>query len=111
MANLKANITTQTKAGIFVRKDPGQGLLVYSPFSGLFFACHEQDSNTVVNWLNKKTVMAPSAKHQKALGPGWATDAGKAEYPLQHLLATGENAWPIPYPKRPFQTEPSCIRK
>lgn len=49
-----------TKKGVFIRRDIGFGLLVFSPFSGLFFAIAENYVNDTVNFLNNKKHNLPS---------------------------------------------------
>jgi MoaA/NifB/PqqE/SkfB family radical SAM enzyme len=86
----------KTKSGLFVRKD-ASGLLVYSPYSGLFFACHDNDSKAVFQWLQKKKIKAPSVEYEKALGAGWAIANDDSFYPTPHLLPNAKE-WSIVSP-------------
>ena len=88
----------QTKSGLFVREDKGLGLLVYSPYSGLVFACQENNRSSVLNWLDKKTQHAPSSEFEKALGSGWAIEQEDAEYHIPQIIPHNSKAWPAQYP-------------
>ncbi len=91
-----------TKSGMFVREDEGFGLLVYSPFLGLVFACPMEHAEAIVKWLGNKGRKCPSAEYEKTLGPGWTTSMKDVEYPVTHLLPNPA-AWKIlPNPKRPI---------
>jgi len=91
-----------TKSGIILRRDTNVGFLVYSPYSGLFFAVHEADEEVLLAWLDLRSSSPPSEEHLKALGPGWAISMDGADYPLQHLIPnTGVN-WTIIRPEHPI---------
>ncbi len=93
----------RTKSGLFVREDAGFGLFIYSPYLGLVFACVEEDSERVLMWLEQRCDKAPSAKYEKALGPGWLIPLKDVEYPIPPYLLPDAEAWPIlPKPNRPI---------
>ena len=102
MARLTPYKVLMTNSGLFARKDPGFGLLVFSPYSGLIFACKESDSQNVVKWIDKRTDIPPDDMYLKAIGAGWAIDMDQANYPTKHLLPSYSNIWPIPFAKRPI---------
>lgn len=102
MARLIPYKVLMTNSGLFARKDPGFGLLVFSPYSGLIFACKESDSQNVVKWIDKRTDIPPEDMYLEALGAGWAIDMDQAKYPAQHLLPSYSNIWSVPYTKRPI---------
>lgn len=79
-------MTCITKSGIFVREDPHLGLLTYSPYSGLFYACLDIDKDRLLKWLNKESATPPSKEYEKALGSGWFIDSSEAIYPVPQLL-------------------------
>lgn len=91
----------QTQAGLFVRDDEKIGLLVFSPHTGLLFACHPKDSTQVLKWLQKKSSIAPTSEYEKALGPGWAIPFENAAYPSDHLLPNSAAYDINPYPTYP----------
>jgi MoaA/NifB/PqqE/SkfB family radical SAM enzyme len=101
MARLKAYSVLQTKSGLFIRKDPGLGLLVFSPYSGLIFACKESDTIPVVNWLDKKTQNPPTHEYLKSLGIDWAISTEEAKYPKEHLLPNSDR-WSVPNAQKPI---------
>ncbi|MFC2007638.1 radical SAM protein [Chloroflexota bacterium] len=84
----------QTQSGIFIRTDPALGLIAYSPFSGLFYACAHKDEEQLLSWLNKQTSNPPSLLYKQVLGVGWAIDNKEAQYRTPHLLPEATN-WPI----------------
>ena len=86
-------MTFQTKSGIFVREEPRVGLLTFSPFSGLFYACAEKDKNQALQWLDCEILSPPSKIYEKALGAGWSIDYTDAEYPKPHLLPPSADDW------------------
>jgi len=92
----------RTKSGVFVRFDRGIGLLTYSPYTGLVFACSRRDSDHVLSWLEGNKRHAPTDEHLKALGPGWAMEFSEAEYPGRHLLPSSESQWQMVIADRPI---------
>lgn len=90
-----------TKSGLFVRHDDGVGYLVYSPFTGLFFAVQDAEGDSFLDWLNLKDIADPPIEYVKALGPGWKIPLQDAEYPEQHLLPSRAK-WKIIAPKAPI---------
>ena len=93
----------RTKSGLFVRKDAGFGLFVYSPYLGIIFACAEEDSERVIMWLDQRCDKAPSAKYEEVLGPGWSIPLKKAKYLVPPYLLPDADAWPIlPNTNRPI---------
>lgn len=102
MARLKKQKVEQTKSGLFMKIDADAGIFVYSPYSGLVFACREGDKAKLSRWFNKKTDKAPSPIYEKALGLGWAVSLKNTEYPVQHLLPDSNDDWPIIAPKEPI---------
>ena len=102
MARLKKQKVEQTKSGLFMKIDADAGIFVYSPYSGLVFACREGDKAKLSRWLNKKTEKAPSTIYEKALGFGWAISIRDVEYPAQHLLPGPNGDRPIIAPKEPI---------
>lgn len=96
------NNVSLTKSGLFVREDIGFGLLVYSPYLGLIFACLEKDSERIIMWLDKKVSQAPSVEYEKALGPGWAIPLEEVEYTIPHLLPNSDAWQHLATPNRPI---------
>lgn len=93
----------QTRSGVMIRYDPGIGLLVYSPFTGLVFAVHDRDVPLVTSWLDGELQTPPSPEYANALGPGWFISHDHAQYPVPHLLPPSEDLWPtLLEPKRPI---------
>lgn len=90
-----------TKSGIIVRKDESVGYLLYSPYTGLFFAAKDTADHVLVPWLEGTTDKQPPQEYVKALGPGWQISELEAEYPAQHLLPTSYD-WSIVAPKSPI---------
>ncbi|MDD2466839.1 MAG: radical SAM protein [Desulfobulbus sp.] len=86
-------MTQITKSGIFVREESQLGLLTYSPFSGLFYACNVEDKYNLLKWLDKQSTFAPSSDYEKALGAGWFIDSTSAVYPVPHLLPPQFAGW------------------
>lgn len=100
MAVITPMSVSLTNSGLFVRRDANIGYIVYSPYSGLFFAAQENES--LLRWLNLESNTPPSEEHLKALGPGWAITMDCADYPIQHLLPTIGVEWPIVRPESPI---------
>jgi sulfatase maturation enzyme AslB (radical SAM superfamily) len=94
--------THLSKSGLFFREEKSLGLLTYSPYTGLIYACHKDDSALVISWLNKKSNNPPK-EYLKALGVGWAIDYTKANFPIPHLLSRESSQWPLlPLPSAPI---------
>lgn len=100
MAVITSMGVTFTNSGLFLRRDANIGHIVYSPYSGLFFAAQEDEK--LISWLNLESADPPSVEHLKALGPGWAITMDCADYPVQHLLPSVGAAWPIVRPESPL---------
>ena len=49
----------KTKKGLFIRQSDGFGLIVFSPYSGLFFAIANQYAIDVINYCNEKEFNLP----------------------------------------------------
>ena len=79
----------RTKTGLFLREDSNLGLLVYSPYTGLFFSCLEKGSSKqkLVKWLKGKTRDVLSEDYAKSIGAGWFLPIQKAQYPREHILS------------------------
>lgn len=86
-------MTYVTKSGIFVRNEIHLGLLTYSPFTGLFYACMEDDKDLLLKWLNNESDQSPSLEYERALGIGWYIDSSKAEYPVPNILPQDSDVW------------------
>jgi sulfatase maturation enzyme AslB (radical SAM superfamily) len=84
-----------TKSGLVARNDKNLGLIVFSPYTGLIFACVKNDSQGVLSWLNKEIEIPPKKIYRKALGAGWNIPFQLADYPISHLLPEPIN-WAIP---------------
>ena len=91
-----------TKSGLIVREDPGIGLIVYSPYTGLIFAVHKDDTEISISWLDKKENNPPEKTYEKVLGPGWSIRYEEASYQIPNLLPLYERKyWPfLPKPAR-----------
>jgi MoaA/NifB/PqqE/SkfB family radical SAM enzyme len=102
MAIRITDITKMTRSGIFVRSDPGFGLLAHSPYTGLTYAIHPSDIETVNKWLNSPSSQPPSEIYKFSLGADWAICVEEAKHPIPHLLPDQE-AWSIvPTPASPI---------
>lgn len=99
---MKSEIVQQTKSGLITRYDTGIGFLVYSPYSGLIFAVHQDDVPGVLAWLNKKDKHPPSEEYEKALGPGWIIRYDQAQYPMPQLLPESKYDEGILYTRYPM---------
>lgn len=86
-------MTFQTTSGIFVREEASLGLLTYSPFSGLFYACDKSDKDRLLMWLDKEIPVPPAEVYAKALGAGWFIEPQDAEYPIPHMLPPQSEEW------------------
>jgi MoaA/NifB/PqqE/SkfB family radical SAM enzyme len=93
---------TYTKSGLLVREDARLGFIVFSPFTGLVFACQRGDGEALLRWLQGETSNAPSIEYEKALGPGWAISFREADYPTKHLLPSASSGWSVPCPDYPI---------
>lgn len=94
--------TRKTETGLYIRYDRLSGLLVYSPFTGLFFAVPENDREQTVAWLERTSQSAPSLQYKQALGPGWCIPHEDARYPMPHLLGAPDAFRESPLPKWPI---------
>jgi hypothetical protein len=52
---MAASTTHATCSGVFLRMDPGFGLLAHSPYTGLTYAIDVSDADAVTQWLNKQS--------------------------------------------------------
>lgn len=94
--------TQATRSGLFIRRDPGFGLLVYSPFTGLTYAVHSSDVKAVSKWLQAPDSEPLEDNYRLSIGAGWAVPKEEAKHPLPHLLPNPE-AWPLlPMPQSPI---------
>lgn len=93
---------THTKSGLLVREDTRLGFIVFSPYTGLVFACQTADGEPLLKWLEGESSNAPSLEYEKALGPGWAVSLREADYPSKHLLPNAGSGWSVPYPDYPI---------
>jgi len=91
-----------TKSEVIFREDERLGPIVYSPYTGLIFACQHSDKNMLLQWLNRKCTEAPAVAYLRALGPGWAIDISKADFPAKHLLPFPSAQWPSFSPSYPI---------
>ena len=91
-----------TKSGLLIRADSSMGILVFSPYTGVVFACRPKDQKALTEWLDMRTTTAPTADYEKALGPGWAIAVEAADYPQTNLLPSAEAYQMIPYPTYPI---------
>lgn len=80
----------KTKTGLFYRREDNLGLLIYSPHTGVFFACKEKSNklNELISWLNGKKDDAPSIEYANAVGAGWFVELKNAVFPNEHLLSS-----------------------
>lgn len=95
-------MTVQTESGVFVREDPALGLIAYSPFSGLFYACAYKDKDQLLIWLNKNASEPPSPIYKKTLGIGWAIADKEAAYSVPHLLPRPDDWVIVPHTYMPI---------
>ncbi len=91
---MKNNTVQHTASGLITRYDVGVGLLVYSPYSGLIFAIHDDDVKMVFDWIDKRRSNIESIEYKKFLGFGWSVARNEVEYPIPHLLPH-PNKFPI----------------
>lgn len=88
------NSVQLTKSGIIARADKGFGTIIFSPYTGLFFACPLVDYATIISWLNKDQKIKNQV-YRQSIGPGWDVAFEHAEYPPTHFLPD-PNDWSIP---------------
>lgn len=94
--------TQKTKSGLFIRTDPGFGMLVYSPLTGLTYAVHPSHARAVSKWLNTPGADPPSDAYKLSVGAGWAVSKDEAKHLIPHLLPDRES-WPLlPMPDSPI---------
>lgn len=99
---MTAGTTRCTIPGLVVREDPGFGLMVYSPFTGLIYAVHPRDSQQVLEWLDEPHREAPSPEYAAYLGGGWAVPLASAKFPTPHLLPSAEMWSNLPKAESPI---------
>jgi sulfatase maturation enzyme AslB (radical SAM superfamily) len=88
-----------TKKGLFVRKNKGFGLIIYSPYSGLFFSVAEKYSKETISFLNnEKTEIPFSIEKNLSIKKG-----NTGSFEIQHWLPN-KNDFIIEngYPKQPI---------
>jgi MoaA/NifB/PqqE/SkfB family radical SAM enzyme len=93
-----------TKTGLFLREDSNLGLLVYSPYTGLFFSCLEKGGSKkkLTQWLKGDIEDAPSDNYAKSIGAGWHVPLYDAQYPRQHILSDSDIPLRIHKPEYPI---------
>src|SRR5919206_2385663 len=94
--------TLVTRSGLFIRSDPGFGLLVYSPFTGLTYAVHPADVTAVSRWLDTSDTEPLGDNYRFSLGAGWAIPKEEARHPIPHLLPNLESWRLLPMPHSPI---------
>jgi len=90
---------SKTKSGLFIREDKNLGLMVYSPYTGLFFCCVEEEKEMkhLLFWLNGKTKEPLSDKYLQSIGAGWCYPRDKVRHHGTYVLSTkneGIQRWP-----------------
>jgi sulfatase maturation enzyme AslB (radical SAM superfamily) len=99
---MAAPTTDGTCSGVFLRMDPGFGLLVHSPYTGLTYAIDSSDADAVSQWLNNQCCDPPADHYNFSLGAGWAVPLEKS---IQHVpqLLPDRDAWStLPVPRQPI---------
>ncbi len=83
-------MVVQTKTGLFIRQDSNLGVLIYSPYTGLFFSCLEEDEITqkLLNWLRGGVEKFEIEKYTKSVGAGWYVAKNDALYPPENVLSS-----------------------
>jgi hypothetical protein len=79
MALTTASTTHATCSGVFLRMDPGFGLLAYSPYTGLTYAIDVSDADAVSEWLNNQSSAPPADHYKYSLGAGWTVPLEKSK--------------------------------
>ena len=85
------NLVCRTESGLFVRQEE-EGLLVYSPYSGLMFLVHPEDVKDTLSWLRRTSDNAPSEVVMNALGIGWDDRVSEGSFGATHYLG-GKEKW------------------
>ena len=80
------------KTGLFIREDSELGVLVYSPYTGLFFSCLEEGKahRDLMRWLVGDLAEYSLENYTKSIGAGWFVPKNKAQYPREHVLSSSE---------------------
>jgi hypothetical protein len=98
----ETNLVRSTASGVFIRQDPGLGLLAYSPYSGLAFAVTPRLARETIAWLDGGHGPEAERLLGGSLGAGWNRPIETCDFPIPHLLPD-RDAWPnLPTPKRPI---------
>ncbi len=79
----------RTSSGLYIRNDYNIGLLTYSPYTGLTYAVHDSNLETIYKWLNKEKRKSPSITYETSLGAGWATH-------IENFSTIGQRLLPSP---------------
>ena len=89
----------RSKKGLFIRSHKGFGALIFSPFSGLFFAIKEKYTDDAIAFCNSnKSNLIPEIKNHLEIGISKTSDS----FNISHYLPSNEpflksNEFP-PYP-------------
>jgi len=94
----------KTHTGLFLRLDENGDLLVYSPYTGLFFCCVEDDDyrQHLVQWLNGRSDSPPSETYAESIGAGWFIPLSRAKYPRKHLFCNTRTRRVQKLPEKPL---------
>lgn len=79
---------SRTDAGLFVRNDGQFGLVVFSPYTGLFHAAHPSIKAGAQRWLAGGEVSEAVAELRRTVGIGWAAPWSDAVYDRRLLPAS-----------------------
>jgi MoaA/NifB/PqqE/SkfB family radical SAM enzyme len=102
MALMAAPTTHATCSGVFLRMDPGFGLLAHSPYTGLTYAIDVSDADAVSQWLNNKSSEPPADHYQYTLGAGWAVSLEKSRQHIPQLLPNRDSWSTLPTLHQPI---------
>ena len=78
-------IVKKTKSGLFVRYDKDVGLFVFSPYTGLMYGVHKNESDGIYNWLEHNKNITDEI-YINTIGIGFKKKIEDASFGLPRLL-------------------------